>query len=140
MPLHILAILVVVGLAVIIAAVHFSGGSRAIAPMTAEQAKQRFMQDHQTFDLVDCHVADDGRTALVFSSDPRQGGVVLQMGDKLVTRRLDPALIASLVPSQKGLQLSLRDFTLPKVSIALSQENDRSVLADRLQRLTGEAA
>ena len=80
MPLHILALLVVFGLAAIIAAVHFSGGSRAIAPMTAEQARERFMQDHQTFDLAYCHVADDGRTALIFSSDPGQWSVVLQMG------------------------------------------------------------
>lgn len=140
MPLHILAILVVVGLTVIIAAVHFSGGSRAIAPMTAELAKSRFLQDHQTFDLADCHVADDGRTALIFSRDPQQGGVVLQMGDKLVTRRLDGGVFAALAQSDDGLHLSLKDFTMPKISVALAEEGNRTTLAQRLRPLTGEFA
>ena len=140
MPLHILAILVVVGLTVIIAAVHFSGGSRAIAPLTAEQAMQRFKQDHQTFDLADCHVSDDGRTALVFAKDPNQGGLVLQMGDKLVTRKLDQGLVSALVRTDDGIQLALKDFTLPKVSISLAKEHERNVLADRLRPLTGEVA
>lgn len=138
MPLHILAILVVVGLTVIIAAVHFSGGSRAIAPLTAEQAMQRFSQDHQTFDAAECFVADDGRTALVFANDKKQGGLVLQMGDKLVTRKLEPSVFSALVASQDGLHLSLRDFTLPGVSISMSQENERSAAAQRLRPLLGE--
>lgn len=140
MPLHILAILVVVGLTVIIAAVHFSGGSREIAPLTADQATLRFKQDHQTFDLAECIVADDGRTAVVFSSDRKQGGLVLQMGDKLVTRKLDAPVFYGLAATQNGLQLSLRDFTLPKVSIALIKEEERSALAERLESLIEEAA
>jgi hypothetical protein len=140
MPLHILALLVVVGLAAIIAAVHFSGGSRAIAPMTEAQARQRFMDDHQTFEVADCHVADDGRTALVFGVEPGQGGVVLQMGDRLVTRRLGPDFVAAISQTSAGLDLALRDFTLPKMFIALANANDRTALIERLHPMTLENA
>lgn len=140
MPLHILALLVVFGLAAIIAAVHFSGGSRNIPPMTAEQACERFMQDHQTFDLADCHVADDGRTALIFAKDRGQGGLVLQMGDRLVTRRLGPELLTSVTEIDNGLHLALQDFTLPRATIFLATQANRQALAQRLEPLTGGTA
>ena len=63
MPLHILALLVIVGLAAIISAIHFSGGSRAVAPMTAELAMQRFCEDHQMTRMTECVLAEDGSQA-----------------------------------------------------------------------------
>ena len=77
---------------------------------------------------------------MVFSAEPRQAGVVLQMGDRLVTRRLGPELLADIRDTGDGLQLTLKDFTLPRVAIVLADEAVRSDLGQRLKSIMLENA
>ena len=140
MPLHILALLVIVGLAAIISAIHFSGGSRAVAPMTAEQAMQRFCEDHQMTHMTECILAEDGRSAIVFSDLAQEVGLVLQLGDKLVTRKLSADLLSQVDDSPDGLALKLNDFTLPTVLVRLSSAAAKEKCLKLFEALDGETS
>lgn len=140
MPLHILALLVIVGLAAIISAIHFSGGSRAVAPMTADQAMMRFCQDHQMTRITNCVLADDGKSAIVTSDRAQEVGLVLQLGDKLVTRRLSADLLAAVDDTPEGLALKLKDFTLPTVLVRLSSAAAKAKCLQLFEALNGETS
>lgn len=113
MSLPILLIAVVIGISIIVAAIHFSGGSKAVTIASTEQAVARFQDDYpeQPIGAVWLTVAAD---AAFLELSNGGTGVVQAFGDRFVTRSLAPRDIAACSRvAATGVSLRITDFTFP---------------------------
>ncbi|MEL6883650.1 MAG: hypothetical protein AAFY39_10510 [Pseudomonadota bacterium] len=115
MPLHILLILVVGGIAGIALALHLLGLSRA-TPLTEDTARAAWLRHWPDDAVHSVHVTQDGRAARV---EARQGrGILWQFGADTCARRLTGAEVTRIVKGRVDLRLG--DYTAPRVRLALS--------------------
>ncbi|MEE9315099.1 MAG: hypothetical protein V3V02_10665 [Rhizobiaceae bacterium] len=140
MPLHILAILVVFGLAVIIGAVHFAGGSKLVPPLTSAIAIERFSIDFPNYQVSDSITAEDGKSVLLLSDKTKSAGLVVQMGNRALTRLITAKRLSEVSLDEEGLNITLRDFTLPNVTLKTRQADDIHRAEDYLDNLKGVLA
>lgn len=113
MSLPVLAALVVIGVGMIVAAIHFTGGSRGASLDTPEAARERFAIDFPNLAIGRIHVTLDRRSAFLELADGRIG-LVHAVGAKFLTRLYSAVDVASLrrsVPSAMLIRFS--DFTFP---------------------------
>ncbi len=120
MSLLLLLVLVLFGVSLVVGAVYLAGGSRKFSFADAGEVKPRFLLDYPDFDSKEIVISDDNNVAILFGDAPNMAGLVLAMGTHSITRMLDADLLISIVRSDKGLVLGLRDMTLPKVEFVLS--------------------
>ncbi|WP_164659410.1 hypothetical protein [Tropicibacter sp. Alg240-R139] len=116
MPLEILLILVVLGIASIAVMLHLSGRSKR-ARLTAESAGaawERHFPDDQVTGVI---AAQDGHAALVTTS--AGVGLVWAFGADTVARHL---VEVDLDDTTRGLRFRFSDFTAPSVRVALAPE------------------
>lgn len=115
-----LAALVVVGVGLIVAAIHFTGGSRAASIASADQARARFAADYPNIQITAVVVTADRRSALLETADGR-AGLVHAVGAKFLTRLLTQRDVAA-VRSEADNVLSVRfwDFTFPRARFAFA--------------------
>ncbi len=115
-----LAALVVVGVGLIVAAIHFTGGSRGASIASAEQALARFAADYPKERAVDVVVTVDARSALLEMADGRTG-LVHAVGAKFLTRILGPDDVVSVTNGKDAvLSVRFRDFTFPRARFAFA--------------------
>lgn len=127
MSLPILAALVVIGVGMIVAAIHFTGGSRAASIDTAEAAVERFAIDYPDLSIGRTHVTLDRRSAILEVADSRVG-LVHAVGAKFLTRLYGPADVTSLRRSgQSAILIRFSDFTFPgaRFEFATAEDADR---------------
>ncbi len=113
--------------------------------LSVAEARRAYLADCFT-DRV-CGVWVDGarRVALLALADSAALGLVLVMGDKLVTRRLTPALLRRVETREDGADLVLRlnDLVLPRVRFrtdgAVAEDGGDRVIRDRLARWRASA-
>lgn len=103
MNLPILVLIVLAGIALVVAAVHFSGGSSMLRIDNAQQAIARFNADFPEDDIVHVWRAEDALTAVLLFKGG--AGLVRSIGDKLITRRI-PDHAASV--SRMGRELTVK--------------------------------
>lgn len=132
MPLHILGLLVVAGLGVVLLAVHYGGNTNSDA-LTEAKAKSRFLRDFAWFKVGKVVVSDDQQCAVLLNSKEQTCGLVYSIGKNQITRLVDASLIKEIRSTSKGLELSLRDFTLRKVEINLADAEKREALKSSLE-------
>jgi hypothetical protein len=114
MPLELLAGMVVVGLSLVIGAVHFSGLSRPARIDAAGTAIARFLVDFPDESPGETIVTVDGRDAFIALAQHRVG-MVHAIGDRFLTRILRAGMVTSVaLPAPDKLELRLADFTLPR--------------------------
>ncbi|HSO48521.1 MAG TPA: hypothetical protein VLQ68_11385 [Rhizobiaceae bacterium] len=124
MPLEFLAIMVAIGLALVIGAVHFSGLSRPARLADADQARARFLLDYPDEAIGEIVLGRDGNAAFISLSAGRIG-LVHAMGDRFVTRILERRVVRAVEPDGSGaLVLKLDDFTLPKERAVFTNSAD----------------
>ncbi len=140
MPLHVLAILVVFGLAAIIGVVHFSGGSKDVLPLSVASAMARFVIDFPEFKISDGIASEDGKCVLLLSENSDRAGLVVQMGCKSLTRLVSTETLSGIVLDDSGLEIALRDFTLPLVQLKSDQVDEIHRAEDYLDNLKGALA
>ncbi len=140
MPLYILAVLVVFGLAVIIGAVHFSGGSKEVTPLTVATATARLATDFPDFNISDSVISKDGKSALLLSDHSDEAGLVVQMGNKSLTRLISNVTLSGIELKDTGLTILLYDFTLPQVHLNTTHTDDIHRAEDYLDNLKGALA
>jgi len=100
-----------------------------------DAAADRLRADFIGFDPGAADLSVDGRAALVEDRSSGAVGIVVAMGDDLVTRRVSPAGIRRVDVNGSGnLSLLLSDFTLPRVCLMLESEEKASAW---LRRLSG---
>jgi hypothetical protein len=114
MPLELLAGMVVVGLALVIGAVHFSGLSKTARIAGTDAAINRFLMDFPDEKPGEAVLSADGKDAFIALKGNRVG-MVHAIGDRYLTRILRAGTVHSVSASGDGvLELRLADFTLPR--------------------------
>lgn len=135
MPLEVLAIMVVVGLAIAIGAVHFSGLSHAAQIEGSEQAGERFRQDFPQIGVSAGLITKDRRAAFL-QLDSGTVGLVATMGDRYITRQIDAAALSSVNRrGANGLELHYHDFTYPAAVYEFADASDADQLAGWLEEI-----
>ncbi|KIC51490.1 hypothetical protein [Tateyamaria sp. ANG-S1] len=115
MPLHILLILVVGGIAGIALALHLLGLSRA-TPFTSQTAQDAWHRAHPNDAVKAITVTTDGKAARITTD---QGtGVLWQMGADSCARRLTGT--ETLTRAGDTSTLHLDDYAAPKVRLTLT--------------------
>ena len=120
MPLEILGLMVVVGLALVIGAVHYSGGSKSVEPMTEADAINRFLVDFPGIEISHVVLSDNGAIAILSTKESRKVGLVEQMGSHCLTRLLDQKNVEDISIDNSGIRIHLRDATLPAIEFNAS--------------------
>ncbi len=104
--------------------------------LSFEEARRAYLADCFTDRVRGVWVDGTRRVALLALADSAALGLVLVMGDKLVTRRLTPALIRTVEEESDGLVLRLNDLVLPRVRFCMnaaeSEDGSDRAIRDRL--------
>lgn len=111
MSLPLLAVLVVGGIAAIIAAIHFSGGTKVARLEDVAAAQARFAVDFPAPVVQVVHLTTSGSDAFLELDDGRVG-LVHGVGDRFLTRVLGARDVASCrISGERAILLRLVDFT-----------------------------
>ncbi|OIQ35062.1 MAG: hypothetical protein BM559_03650 [Roseobacter sp. MedPE-SWchi] len=118
MPLELLLILVIGGIAAIALLLHLTGRSD-LRVLGEAQAREAWLRQFPESPIADLTLAKDGHAALIQTADDSaELGLVWSFGADTVARFLADA---KLSPCKQGLHLRLADFSAPKVHLHLSQ-------------------
>jgi hypothetical protein len=111
MSLPLLVIIVAFGIALSVAAVHFTGGSRTATLASADQALERFAEDFPDDLATAVRLTVEGRTAFLDLARGRIG-IVHCIGDCFLTRIVTPGNVVALTAADAAtISLRLDDFT-----------------------------
>ncbi|MBX3574903.1 MAG: hypothetical protein KF694_21345 [Mesorhizobium sp.] len=134
MSLPVLAALVVIGVGMIVAAIHFTGGSRGASLATPDAARSRFAIDFPSLTIGRTHVTIDRRSAFLEVAEGRVG-LVHAVGAKFLTRLYGPADVTSLRRSgESAVLIRFSDFTFPGARF----EFENSADADRVAHILAD--
>ena len=113
MSLPILVAIVAIGIALTVAAVHFTGGSKRATIADAWHARQVFLTDFPDERVGKVTVTAD-RASAFLGLDSGRTGIVQSFGDSFFTRIVGAADVASVeFQDPATILLRFRDFTWP---------------------------
>jgi hypothetical protein len=121
MSLPLLVIIVVTGISLVVAAVHYSGGSAVLRIDSERQVIDRFNADFPEDKIEQVWRAEDAMTAVL--AFERGAGIVRAIGDKLITRRI-PDHAVSVSRQGKDVTLGLNERIWRGCKITLPTEPD----------------
>lgn len=110
MPLSILVPMVVLGIAAIVLAIHLTGGTRDARLAGAEEARDRFLEDHPDAVITAVALTADRRTAFL-DCGGGQVGMVQGFGDRFLTRLVPAGDIVIERAGERGVTVRMNDFT-----------------------------
>lgn len=117
MPLEILLILVVGGVAAIAVLLHLTGRSD-LRLLSADQARQAWLRQFPDSPIAQLTLAEDGHAALIQPEDGSAPlGLVWSFGADTVARCLENVEMKTV---RQGLYLRLADFSAPGVQLHLN--------------------
>ncbi|WP_366014873.1 hypothetical protein [Mesorhizobium sp.] len=128
-----LVAIVVFGIALSVAAVHFTGGSRKARLADAQQARDRFAQDYPDEQATSVRLTSDGQTAFL---ELGRGclGIVQAIGDCFLTRLVTGDDVAVLAAADAhAITLRLADFTWKGGHFTFADAADAKSIVDMLQ-------
>lgn len=112
MNLILLASIVVAGIAVVVLAVHYTGGSRPGRFETVFDAIAAYRGDHPETEVLDGRLTQGCDAAFLRLATPDRVGFVQVFGQHFLTREIGPAdLAANVVADHAAFTVSPRDFT-----------------------------
>lgn len=124
MSLPVLVVIVAIGIALVVAAVHFTGGTTVATLREKSDARTRFADDFPDEHISDIRLTEARRSAFLRLHDGRVG-IVQGIGGRFLTRIVTPAEIRRLTqPDPATLSLQLRDFTWPGGDFRFASEAD----------------
>ncbi|RVC48013.1 MAG: hypothetical protein EOS65_20915 [Mesorhizobium sp.] len=133
MSLPILVALVVFGIALSVAAVHFTGGTTTATLTGTDQALQRFAEDFPDEKPAVVRLTADRRAAFL-ELGPARAGIVSSIGDCFLTRIVTPRdILALTVDDQLSISIRPNDFTWQGGRFAFADEADAKAVAAALQ-------
>lgn len=144
MSLPVLVVLVVFGIALSVAAVHFTGGSRTATLAGADQALSRFAEDFPDEAAAKVQLTADARTAFLDIGRGRIG-IVHSVGDCFLTRIVTAADVSvSNSDETNTILVRLPDFTWKGGRFRFANADDAQALLKSLgahqSNSTAEAA
>jgi len=117
----------------------FMGGWTASRLVDLDAAVKRIGVDILDFEAGARGVLDADKTAaLVFEAGEKRLGLAACRGDRITVRALRPAELVSTAVDGAQLVLTLDDYTLPKVSLRLSDAAAAARWADDLNAFIGQ--
>lgn len=119
MPLEILLVLVVGGIAGITVMLHMTGKSR-LRKLTPEIARSEWLRHAPDDEVIDVTVAHDGHAALIRTE--KGNGVLWSFGADTVARHL---LDFDVMDHPQGVEVRFHDFGTPKAVIHLDETERR---------------
>ncbi|AZO37924.1 hypothetical protein EOA27_30740 [Mesorhizobium sp. M2A.F.Ca.ET.037.01.1.1] len=132
MSLPVLVVLVAFGIALSVAAVHFTGGTTTATLAGAAQALARFADDFPDERPGAVRLTADNHAAFL-DLGPQRCGIVQSIGDCFLTRIVTPHDILALAREGKAVSLRLKDFTWKGGRFAFANEADARAVAATLQ-------
>ncbi|RWM08442.1 MAG: hypothetical protein EOR72_28180 [Mesorhizobium sp.] len=132
MGLPVLVVLVVLGIALSVAAVHFAGGTTTATLAGADQALARFAEDFPDEKPGAMRLTADNHAAFV-DLGPQRCGIVHSIGDCFLTRIVTPNEILTVTREGNVVSLRLNDFTWKGGSFLFVGEADARAVAATLQ-------
>ena len=142
MSLPVLIAIVAIGIALAVAAVHFTGGSRQASISSGDEALQRFLLDFPGEKAEAVRVTSDG-TAAFISLYGSGAGIVGVIGDKFLTRIDSARDIKGLKLAGNSVSIRLRDITWPGGDFVFADPAEAREVAEALDpslnSVTGKA-
>jgi hypothetical protein len=132
MSLPVLVVLVVIGIALSVAAVHFTGGTTTATLADADQALARFAEDFPDEKPKAVWLTADGHSAFLELA-PRRCAIVQSVGDCFLTRIVTPHDIRALASEGNVVSFKLNDFTWKGGRFAFADEAGARTVATALQ-------
>lgn len=132
MSLPVLVVLVAFGIALSVAAVHFTGGTTTATLAGADQALARFAEDFPDERPGAVRLTADNHTAFL-DLGARRCGIVQSIGDCFLTRIVTPQDLLALVREGNAVSLRLKDFAWKGGRFAFAKEADARAVAAALQ-------
>lgn len=130
MGLEVLAVLVVLGIAAVVAAVHFTGGSRSDAFESRAAASRAFLADYPDAQVADIRLTQTGDAAFLRLANSNRLGFVQMFGHHHLTRNVGPDdLAAAAELDHASVTIRTRDFTWKGGRFALSNTADAADVA-----------
>ncbi|KUM27868.1 hypothetical protein AU467_14475 [Mesorhizobium loti] len=133
MSLPVLVVLVVFGIALSVAAVHFTGGTTTATLSGADQALARFAEDFPDEKPGAVRLTSD-RHAAFLDLGPRRCGIIQSIGDCFLTRIVTPRDVLFLSREENVVSLKMDDFTWKGGRFVFIDEADALGVAAALQR------
>jgi len=134
--LAVLAALVAVGVGLIVAAIHFTGGSRSASVASADAARERFAIDYPRERSTTVEITADRRSAFLALAGGRVG-LVHAVGAKFLTRLLGPGDVDAVeIRDDRTLIVCFTDFTFPRARCTFESADAAAVVARGLGGLT----
>jgi len=140
MSLPVLVAIVVLGIALSVAAVHFTGGSRTATLANPDQALHRFTEDFPDEVATTVRLTADDRTAFL---DIGQGriGIVHCIGDCFLTRIVTAAdVVVSNSDEANTIRMRLTDFTWKGGRFRFANAGDAQALLNALDARHSDTA
>ncbi|HHZ10126.1 MAG TPA: hypothetical protein GX405_15250 [Rhizobiales bacterium] len=132
MSLPLLVAIVVIGISLTVAAVHFTGGSKVARLAGVEEARRVFALDFPDETPSSVLITSDGRSAFLSLSGGRTG-IVQSFGDGYFTRIATPGDVAALALGQPAtVSVRFRDFTWTGGQFAFADAAAASAVARAL--------
>jgi len=132
MSLPVLVVLVVVGIALSVAAVHFTGGTTTATLANAEQALARFAEDFPDEKPRTVWLTVDRHSAFLELA-PQRCAIVQSIGDCFLTRIVTPHDIRALASEGNVVSFKLNDFTWKGGRFAFADDAGARAVAAVLQ-------
>ena len=134
MSLPVLVVLVVFGIALSVAAVHFTGGTTTATISGAHQAMARFAEDFPDEKPGAVRLTLD-RHAAFLELGPHRCGIVQSIGDCFLTRIATPHDVLALAREGSVVTFRLNDFTWKGGVFAFADAADAQAVAAALHSL-----
>ena len=129
MSLPLLVAMVVAGIGAIVAAIHFTGGTRRVRLGDAEHAAGRFREDFPEEQVSDVRLTASGDAAFLELAGGRLG-LVQSFGDRFLTRIVAPAdIIGCRRIGERAVSMRLADFTLTGGIYTFADPRDADAVA-----------
>ena len=132
MSLPVLVVLVVLGIALSVAAVHFTGGTTTATLAGADQALARFAEDFPDERPRAVRLTADNHAAFL-ELGPRRCCIVQSIGDCFLTRIVTPHDILALAKEANVVSLRLDDFTWKGGRFVFADEAEALAVAATLE-------
>ena len=133
MSLPVLVAIVALGIALSVAAVHFTGGSKTAALAGPDQALSRFAEDFPDEMVATIRLTADAKTAFLDLGRGRIG-IVHSIGDCFLTRIVTPRDVTALTAGDANrVSFQLADFTWKGGRFSFARAADAQALLEALE-------
>ncbi len=138
MPLEVLVVLVFVGVLLVVALVHWTGGSRRIKLDNEEMVTARFLTDFPDFVVDEMYLSNDHDVALLLDNKNCKAGVVATMGLHCYTRLMPTHITGSITQNGDMIEIDLDELTVPRIRFLATDEQVADKIVYRLARFGEE--